>query len=215
MISSSRTFRRRIGEILVNDGIVSQEQIDEALAIQKTSRDPLGAILMDMGIVTESDIARCMCVQYQLPFISMVNYELDEKLSQLVRKEILHQHKLLPFDKVGSMLLIAVSEIPPEDALAEIAKSTQMSVALYIGYLSEISRELERLCSAETKQSKSKGNPTKKVAAADDDDSEADEGDENVLVFGSSDKSSFLAELDSTWDTIFEESKGQAPEKQS
>jgi len=208
MSTSTRTFRRRIGEILVNDGIVSQEQVDEALAIQKRTLEPLGAILMDMGVVTESDIARCMCLQYQLPFISMGNYELDEKVPQLVAKEILHRHKLLPFDKVGNMLLIAVAEIPPEEVLAEIAKQTQVTVALYVGYLSEISKELERLCPCEAKSAR-KGEDSDAESYLESDsarDSNAKDDGEKVLVFGSPNQS-FLAELDSTWDTIFEQSK--------
>src|SRR4029453_6801803 len=75
---STRTFRRRIGEILVNDGVASPEQIEEALMVQKSSGDLLGSILMDMGVVSEADIARTLCVQYQLPFICLANYEVDE-----------------------------------------------------------------------------------------------------------------------------------------
>jgi type IV pilus assembly protein PilB len=242
MSKVSRLYRRRIGEILVNEGIITPEQLDEALGVQKKTKDLLGTILMDMGIISESDIAKIICVQYQLPFICLANYDFDEKLVQLFPREFLHRHKILPFDRLGEMLLIMVTEIPSDSVLAEIPKLTKLNAALYVGYSSELLHHLTSLiplnkpaeprspgakagqheAPAGTRQEKPSREILEQVRArakpGDDlDDEEArdtdDEGQEekgeegakegSTLVFDTS-KQSFLEELDSTWDSIFQ-----------
>lgn len=214
MSASSRTHRRRIGEILVNEGLVSQEQLEEALRVQKKTGELLGSVLMDMGLVAESDIAKTMCLQYQLPFITLQNYEFDEKLLQLFPKEFLHKHRLLPFDKVGDMLLVLVTEIPGDQVLEEIPKLTHLNTALYVGYLSEVTNQLNKSipiagaapakpAGKKEKVAAAAAAPVASIATLPEDDEEQDGA---TLVFGSS-KESFLEELDSTWDSIFEQAQ--------
>jgi type IV pilus assembly protein PilB len=224
MSSSSRTHRRRIGEILVNEGLVSQEQLEEALRIQKKTGELLGSVLMDMGLVAESDIAKTMCLQYQLPFITLQNYEFDEKLLQLFPKEFLHKHRLLPFDKVGDMLLVLVTEIPGDQVLEEIPKLTHLNTGLYVGYLSEVTNQLNKLiplaqpaapakpAAKKEKVSAAAAAPVKGIAPLPEDDVEEQDG--ATLVFGSS-KESFLEELDSTWDSIFEQAENKVDPRKS
>lgn len=252
----SRLYRRRIGDILVNEGIISSDQLDEALSIQKKTRNLLGTILMDMGLVSESDIAKITCLQYQLPFISLANYELDEKLVQLFPRDFLHRHKILPFDRVGEMLLIMVTEVPPDNVLLEIPNLTKLNAALYVGYNSEVTHHLTSLVPLSKAERSSAAAPkaaqTSTSAAAgkekpplevletprgrgreeedleeeeetsdtEEDDGEAKgeeggkEAEDNTLVFDTG-KQSFLEELDSTWDSIFEvaQSKDKKPKK--
>jgi hypothetical protein len=215
MSSSGRTHRRRIGEILVNEGLVTPEQLEEALRVQKKTGDLLGSVLMDMGLVAESDIAKTMCLQYQLPFITFQNYEFDEKLLGLFPKDFLHKHRLLPFDRVGDMLLVLVTEIPQDQVIEEIPKLTHLNTALYVGYLSEVTAQLNRLIplaggapvkpsGKKEKASVAAAAPVAAIATLADDDVEEQDG--ATLVFGSS-KESFLEELDSTWDSIFEQAQ--------
>lgn len=212
-----------MGEILVNEGIVSSEQIEEALDIQRNTGELLGMILMNMGVAAESDISKVLCLQYQLPFMCLANYETDEKLVTLFPKEFLHRHRILPFDKIGEMLLILVAQIPSESALAEIPKLTQLNAALYVGYLSEVTRVLKTLIPLgdeeqaqvageviqEAKQIRKSAtiqpSPQQGPLKADDDD---DDAEPNTLVFGSQD--SFLEDLNSTWDSIFDEAKTES-----
>lgn len=239
MNTVSRLYRRRIGEILVNQGVISQEQLEESLVIQGKTSELLGTILLDLGLVSEADIAKTICIQYQLPFVTLVNYEFDPKLLELFPKEFLLAHKLLPFDRIGETILIIVTEIPAEEVLAEIPRITQLNAALYVGYASEVDKFLnggvapertpiERpqkpdpdeedeeegprvfLPSVETEDDADMVDEALQEAVADE-----EEGQGQTLVFGSGE--SFLEELDSTWDSIFTESKkqGQEPEDDS
>jgi len=233
MNAPSRLYRRRIGEILIAQGVITSDQLDEALTIQKKTGELLGSILLDLGFVAESDIAKIICVQYQLPFITLNNYEFDGKLAALFPSEFLIKHRLLPFDKIGDTLLMLISEIPGEDVLAEIPKVTKLGAALYVGFPSEVLRYLGQLypqlvagvktVAAVGGSPKAKAGPAKPapahtplpddtppaiqlVADSDDDSAEAEaEKAEGAAETGlfGGASKSFLDELDSTWESIF------------
>ncbi len=212
-MSSTRTHRRRIGELLVEEGAITAPQLREALATQAQSAGLLGLILMDMGLVSESDIARITCVQLQLPFMSLSNYEMDTKLVDLFEREFLHQHQLLPFDKVGKTVLILVTEIPTEAVLTTIPQQCGLNAGLYVGFISDVKKQLDALVPLSEEQKARQLAQTKKQApkqaakqaakrAAQPQGAE-DEVQDGGLIF-SGDSKSLLDELDSTWDSIFQ-----------
>ena len=237
MSTVSRLYRRRIGEILVNEGIITPEQLDQALELQKKNGELLGELLMDLGYVTEADIAKTICIQYQLPFITLENYLFEEKLFSILPKDFVLAHKLLPFDKIGNTLLVLVTEIPSDKVLSEIPKITQLNVALYVGMSSEVNKYLNNMTTGRAKAgakpaaaaqaaktaNAAKADPAAGVLAVrtvidDDEDAEdstgdVDEGQEDAaLVFGQ-DKESFLEELDSSWASIFPDPKPKVDPK--
>jgi hypothetical protein len=211
MSSSGRTHRRRIGEILVNEGLISAEQLDEALNIQRKTGDLLGTILMDLGLVAEADIAKTISNQYQLPFMCLTNYDFDEKLVNLFPKDFLHRHKLFPFDRVGETLLLLVTEIPQDSVIEEIPKLTKLNAALYVGYATEVMHQLNTLvpiaAAAAPAASEAPARGAGRAAIQESPAEGAEEPRGTTLVFGSS-KESFLEELDSTWDSIFQQVQG-------
>jgi type IV pilus assembly protein PilB len=213
MSSGSRTHRRRIGEILVNEGLITADQLDEALKHQRKTGDLLGAILLDMGLVAEADVAKTICIQFQLPFVCLTNYDYDSKLVQLFPAEFLHRHRIYPFDKIGDMLLILVTEIPPDSVLEEIPKLTKLNLALYVGYASEVMGQLRTLAplgNAASEPAPAEKSPrAEKKPVYEPSPDESEEHDGTTLVFGSN-KESFLEELDSTWDAIFQQAQAES-----
>lgn len=197
-MTNTRTHRRHVGELLIEDGVITTEQLDEALQVQAQSGGLLGLILIDLGLVSEADIARVTCVQLQLPFITLRNYQFEPKLVELFDREFLHEHQLLPFDKVGKTLLMMVTEIPTEAVLTAIPQQSGMNAGLFVGYLSEVSKQLESLVPL-TEEQKAKKSARARQSAPSSDDDVQDGG----LLFSSNDSKSLLAELDSTWDAIF------------
>lgn len=197
---NSRGHRRRLGEILLEEGLITVEQLDKALQYQEKSGQLLGEILRDLGLVTESDIAKIVCVQL-LPFLDLINYSYDETLVELFDKEFLHRHTLLPFDKIGNSLLVLVTEIPAEETLAEIPNRTGLNAALYVGYTSQVVAELDRLIPLP--KDKKQPPPPLPVTRTEDpqENSEDSVGEKGVLF--SNDSESLLEELDSTWNSIF------------
>ena len=97
--------RKRFGEILVAEKLITQEQVEEALQLQTESGDSLGNILLDLGYITESDTVKALSIQYQIPYLSTSNYDIDKRLVESFSKQLLHRHCLLPLDKTAPLPL--------------------------------------------------------------------------------------------------------------
>lgn len=214
MSTYNRTQRRRIGEILVDQGLVTKEHFDEALRIQQKTGETLGGILVDMGCITDMDITKTIVTQYQLPYILLDNYKVSDKLVGLFDIEFLHQHKIVPFDQIGEMLLCAVAEVPRDEILSEIPRKTQRNVALYVAALTDVERYLDRLAPLPGGKKKdrnpgaspatagpSAARPAASVAVA---ASPATTPTRAPKIFDEATSESILEALDSTWDSIFE-----------
>jgi type IV pilus assembly protein PilB len=104
--------RTQLGQLLLARGIVSQEQIDQALAeqSQKGHRKLLGELLIELGYCTENQIAAALAEGYGVPY-AQVNPKLcDPKAIEILPREFLEAHLVLPLFKVHDTLTVALSE---------------------------------------------------------------------------------------------------------
>jgi len=97
-----------LGMLLVRDGLVSEEQLERALAQQRLSSSKrLGEILVERGSVSRRDIARVLAEQYELPFVDVVESELDPAISALLPLDVARRYSALPigFQPDGTLRL--------------------------------------------------------------------------------------------------------------
>ena len=194
--------RKRFGEILVAEKLVDQDQVNEALQIQREGGDTLGSILLDLGYITESDIVKALSIQYQLPYLATANYEIDTKLLQHFDKMLLHRHSLLPFDRIGTLLLVMCPDIPTKPVMSQLQKACRCDIALFLGTTSDVRETLIGqlpLSSDESNRLREERRKVKPKAAASASGSSADLDIETLEV--SSEK--LLSSLDEAWDSIF------------
>ncbi len=207
-----RIRRKYFGEILVNEGIVTKEQLEEALQVQKDSGDFLGAILLELGYINESDIVRTLCLQYQLPYLRPSLYELDRKLTQKFPAEFLHLHKLLPLDQMGELLLLVVTEIPTEETLKEIQGIAQSNLAIYISSISEVDRILKEMApvgeAGEERIRLKRRGRAQQTLQRDDGEEPMVEGESETESVSARGKESIIS-LDTSWESIFDEAEGK------
>ena len=199
--------RRPFGEILVSDGLISHEQLEEALAIQRTCGDTLGSILLDLGYIVETDIVKALSIQYQLPCMSPANYEIDKKLLAPHDAIYLHRHLILPVDQLGSLLLVLLCDIPTKKVLEEIQEVSKSDLAVFLGTSSEIKKALMELMPISEQDEES---IRESRLASSDDLTEAAHATGEIDSIEELDISSekLLSSLDAAWESIFVESKG-------
>ena len=106
--------RRRFGDILVSEGVINQEQLQAALAEQSQTGETVGEVLLRNKMLSETDIVRTICVQFQLPFISPGLYDIDTELVEQFPAQFLYESRILPLDRIGSTVIVALGEIPSE-----------------------------------------------------------------------------------------------------
>jgi type IV pilus assembly protein PilB len=104
--------KTQLGQLLLARGVVSQEQIDRALAEQrdKGHRKLLGELLVEMSYCTENQIASALAEAYGVPYAQVSPKICDPKTVEILPREFLEAHSVLPLFKVHSTLTVAVSE---------------------------------------------------------------------------------------------------------
>ncbi|MDE6364797.1 MAG: Flp pilus assembly complex ATPase component TadA [Lachnospiraceae bacterium] len=87
----------RLGDLLVESGNITQEQLEHALKKQKERNKKLGEILVDEGILTEDDIAAALSNQLNIKIVDLQNINIDKAVTKLVPVNILKKYTMMPF----------------------------------------------------------------------------------------------------------------------
>jgi len=137
-----RTTRLKLGEMLKEAGLASDEQVEAALKEQKRKKQPIGDIFVDLGFVTEKDIAETLAIQMEIPFVSgdrgMLKPRIDQGLEKLLPAEIARQYNALPLSRDNGILTLVM--IDPSDVVAidNLRKITNCEMAPVIATKSDI-----------------------------------------------------------------------------
>jgi hypothetical protein len=99
MTTTQKIAKMKLGEALIANGFINQEQLKEAIARQKQTGKRLGQILIEMRVVTERDITEVLSKQLNVPFIDLSNYIIDPAIAKLVPEHIAQRHQLIPWTR--------------------------------------------------------------------------------------------------------------------
>jgi type IV pilus assembly protein PilB len=120
--------RLRLGQLLVDAHIVTSEQLEQVLALQKTDGRRLGTLLVESGLVTETQLTQILSQQLSVPWVSLYHIDFSRELLNLVPREIAEKYCLVPIyirpvRGQGDTLYVAMDDPMNEDALRECAAS--------------------------------------------------------------------------------------------
>ena len=124
--------RKKLGEILVEGGLLTQKQLEEALPFQKRSHLKLGQFLVREGIVSESQIVELVSNQLRLEKYRPENYSIDMDLINLLPADLAHKYQVAPLQKNGLLLSIAMVDPLDINALDAIELMTNCEVEVII-----------------------------------------------------------------------------------
>ena len=115
------TGRRRLGELLVEWGLLGQAQLDAALELQKQDRRRLGVLLIEQGFLNATKLTQLLSHQFGLPFVSLgrVNYTPD--LLATLPGQLAHRLRVVPICTSGDDVLFVATDDPTQEGLAEQA----------------------------------------------------------------------------------------------
>ncbi|MEM7151926.1 MAG: type IV-A pilus assembly ATPase PilB [Myxococcota bacterium] len=100
----------RIGELLVRESIISTQQLRDAQSDQHKSGKRLAYSLAKLGILGEKELTEFLSRQYGVPSISLGEFEIDLEVIELIPKEVANKHTVLPVQRAGSTLIVAMSD---------------------------------------------------------------------------------------------------------
>lgn len=102
--------RRKLGELLVETGLLSPEKLTEALQIQKDSGKRLGRILIDMSLISEEEMAFALAMQLKIPYVDLSSMEISGKIVETIPEEVCQKSSCVPIALKNSILDVAMAD---------------------------------------------------------------------------------------------------------
>ncbi len=110
----------KIGEYLVKEGLIANEQLDEALELQKINDCRLGEVLVDKGVIDDLTLTEMLARLYQLPFMRLKDQHIDQNVLNIISPELMQTYKVLPVKLEGNNLTLATNNPLDVGALQDI-----------------------------------------------------------------------------------------------
>lgn len=135
--------RKSLGDILVESGKITKKQLEYAIDLQKKRGNKLGKILVEEGIVSEDDIIEILEYQLDIPHVKFDKYFIDSKVVGILPETIARKYNIIPIKKTGMLLTVAMSDPLNIFAIDEIKLVSGMDVQPAIASESDIKTAIE------------------------------------------------------------------------
>ena len=135
----------RLGDLLVGNGTITQAQLQEALQLQKQNGKRLGEVLRDTCIITEEQVIEARMAQLGLEFIDRNAASISSDMAQLLPKSIAKKHRVVPVRATRTELYLAMADPLNFTAIEEVSAATRRHVISMIATESALDRTLEKL----------------------------------------------------------------------
>ena len=134
----------RLGEILIKESLITQDQLQKALEFQRSNGGKLGSCLTKMGFITDDDITGVLSRQYGVPSINLKYYEIDPTVIKLIPQDTATRYQVIPLSRVGSVLTIAMTDPTNVFAMDDIKFMTGFNVEPVVASESAIGEAIVR-----------------------------------------------------------------------
>ena len=98
----------KIGELLLKNNVITRQQLDEALAVQKQTGGRIGSILLKQGVITEKQLLQFLSEQFNVPAIKLSEFKIDPELLKLIPAEVVRKYNIMPLALKNSTLIVAM-----------------------------------------------------------------------------------------------------------
>jgi len=140
--------RKRLGDLLLEGGLISKEQLDEALEIQKKTGEKLGQVLLNQNYVTQQDIIKVLEFQLGISHVDLEKYNIDSSACLLVSESLAKRYGLIPIQKANGVLIVAMSDPLNVFAIDDIKIFSGMEVQPVLATLKDINKAIDKYYSA-------------------------------------------------------------------
>lgn len=124
--------RKKLGELLVEAGLITEQQLQDALAEQAKTGDRLGKILVERGYLPKQVIGEMLERQRGVPYVSLTTYPLDPDLLQSIPETIVMEHKVIPLARFGNEVHLAMTDPNDIVAIDQVASITRARVKPFL-----------------------------------------------------------------------------------
>src|SRR5436305_8699220 len=140
--------RNQLGTLLLERGLVTQEQLDSALEEQRQSRKSLGRVLIDAGIVSEGDLVSTLAARIGLDFVDLGEYSIDPSAVGLISDSLARRFQAVPIGWEDNRLVVAMADPSKVVAIDDIRTITGAEVRTVVstrGAILEVVEKFQRM----------------------------------------------------------------------
>ncbi|MBN2027761.1 MAG: Flp pilus assembly complex ATPase component TadA [Actinobacteria bacterium] len=138
--------KEKLGQILIKNRIISEEQLEQALARQNETGESLGRVLIDMKMVSEGALTSILARQIGLKYVDLANLDVDISATSLIDAEIARRYNLIPVGFNGDRLMVAMADPTNVFALDDIRIMTGMQIEPMVATKEDIVAAINRYC---------------------------------------------------------------------
>ena len=138
MAHFKKITNKQLGELLIERGVINREELNMAITYQQEKGGLIGEVLVELKFATEEDIAQALTCQYGFPYLPLSNYEIDAMVIQTIPENVCRQFCLIPIDKIGKSLTIAMANPLNVQAIEDVELITGCTVQTFVSTSSDI-----------------------------------------------------------------------------
>lgn len=147
----------KIGELLLKERIITPDQLKKAIEEQKIHGGRLGSTMVNLGFIKEYELVNFLSKQYGVPAVNLREFEIDNKVAKLVSYDVCDKYTLIPINRAGSTLIVAIADPSNIFAIDDVKFLTGYNVEVVVSSEAAIREAIER----EFKRPSSKEEETK------------------------------------------------------
>ncbi|HKM86618.1 MAG TPA: type IV-A pilus assembly ATPase PilB [Terriglobales bacterium] len=135
---------QRLGDLLVKEKVITQEQLEQATKLQKESHTRLASALVKLGFLSDEDVTNFLSRQYGVPAINLSYFEIDPAVVKLIPYETSKRYQILPLSRVGASLTIAMVDPTNVFAMDDIKFMTGFNIEPVVASESSIIEGIDK-----------------------------------------------------------------------
>jgi general secretion pathway protein E len=139
----AKAKRENLGERLVKENLLSPEQLENALKLQREQGGKLSHILVSQGFIKAEELATTLSVQLNMPLIDLRRHAIQAETLHLIPEEMARKYTLIPMDIINDALMVVMAD--PEDirAIEDVKAQAKMKIEVVLGIPADIERAID------------------------------------------------------------------------
>ena len=144
MAQAKTRVSRRLGDLLVAEGLINQDQLQRALLAQKGTAEKLGSLLVRLNLVDEDKLVGFLSKQYDIPAVTLSQLDIDPDVLKLIPAQMARKYEIVPVERKGNVLTLAMADPTNVFALDDVTFLTNLQVQPSVAPQGAIRKAIER-----------------------------------------------------------------------
>jgi type IV pilus assembly protein PilB len=143
-MTTTKRKTKQLGQILIEQGLINDEQLERALEEHRQTPKSLGRVLIDLGLIKETDLVKALAEQVGLEFVDLADYPVDASLTTLLPDALARRYRAIPIGERDGRLLVAMSDPANVYALDDIRTITGRDVQPIVATASDVEQAIQK-----------------------------------------------------------------------